>query len=62
MVFECANGALHPIAAMHVWRDKLEGGVPLKDDGFFISKLALLSRIWRSMESPRATKQVMIAL
>ncbi len=37
MVLERANGALHPIAAMHVWRDKLEGGVPLEGDCFFIS-------------------------
>ncbi len=37
MVLECVNGTLHPIAAMHVWRDKLEGGVPLEGDCFFIS-------------------------
>ncbi len=36
MVFECANGTYCPIASMHVWRDKLEGGVPLEDDCFFI--------------------------
>ncbi len=36
MVLECANGVLRPIAAVHVWRDKLEGGIPLKGDGFFI--------------------------
>ncbi len=37
MVLEHANGALRPIAAMHVCRDKLEGGVPLEGDIFFIS-------------------------
>ncbi len=37
MVLERANGALHPIVAIHVWRDQLEGGVPLKVDCFFIS-------------------------
>ncbi len=36
MILECANGVLCPIAAMHVWRDKLEGGVPLEGDCFFI--------------------------
>ncbi len=38
VVLEPANEALCPIAAMHVWRDKLEGGVPLEDDCFFISR------------------------
>jgi hypothetical protein len=38
VVLECANGALYPIAAMHVWRDKLEGGVPLGDGCFFTSR------------------------
>ncbi len=37
VVLEYANGALCPIAVMHVWRDHLEGGVLLKSDGFFIS-------------------------
>jgi hypothetical protein len=36
VVLECANGVLCPIAAMHVWRDQLKGGIPLKGDGFFI--------------------------
>ncbi len=36
MILERVNGALHPIAAMHVWRDKLEGGIPLEGDCFFI--------------------------
>ncbi len=38
MDLERANGVFHPIAAMHIWRDKLEGGVPLEGDCFFISK------------------------
>jgi hypothetical protein len=38
VVLECANGMLHLIAAMHVWRDQLEGGVPLKGNCFFISR------------------------
>ncbi len=37
VVFECVNGALHLIAAKRVWRDKMEGGVPLEGDCFFIS-------------------------
>jgi hypothetical protein len=37
MVLEHANCALRPIAAMHVWRDKLEGGILIKSDCFFIS-------------------------
>ncbi len=37
VVLECANGALCPIAAIHVWRDELEGGIPLEGDCFFIS-------------------------
>ncbi len=38
VVLERANGMLHPIAAMHVWRDELEVGIPLEGDGFFISR------------------------
>ncbi len=37
MVLKHANGALCLIVAMHVWRDELEGGVPLESDCFFIS-------------------------
>ncbi len=37
VVLKHANGALCLIVAMHVWRDKLEGGVPLESDCFFIS-------------------------
>ncbi len=36
MILERVNGALCLIVAMHVWRDKLEGGIPLEGDGFFI--------------------------
>ncbi len=35
MILEHANGAFHPIAAMHVWRDKLESDVPVEGDCFF---------------------------
>ncbi len=38
VVFERANGPFCPIAAMHVWRDELEGGIPLEGDCFFISR------------------------
>ncbi len=38
MILERANGVLHPIATMHVWRDELEGGVPLEGDCFFIGR------------------------
>ncbi len=36
MILERANGAFCPIVAMHVWRDKLESGVPFEGDCFFI--------------------------
>jgi hypothetical protein len=36
VILERVNGALRPIAAMHVWRDKLEGGILLEGDCFFI--------------------------
>ncbi len=36
MILERVNGALCSIAVMHVWRDELEGGVPLEGDCFFI--------------------------
>ncbi len=35
MILECANGAFCLIAAMHVWKDKLESGVTFKGDCFF---------------------------
>ncbi len=37
VVLESANGAFHPIAAIHVWRYKLEGGIPLEGGCFFIN-------------------------
>ncbi len=37
VVLECVNGMLHLIAAIHVWRDKLKGGIPHEGDCFFIS-------------------------
>ncbi len=37
MVLERVNGTFCQIAVMHVWRDKLEGGIPLEGDCFFIS-------------------------
>ncbi len=36
MILECANWAFHLIAAMHVWRHKLESGIPFEGDWFFI--------------------------
>ena len=38
VALERANGALRPIVEMHVWRDKLKGGIPLESDCFFISR------------------------
>ena len=38
MVLEGANGPLCPIAAMHVRQNKLEGGLPLEDDSFFVGR------------------------
>ncbi len=36
MILERANGKFRPIAAMHVWRNELESGIPLEGDCFFI--------------------------
>jgi hypothetical protein len=36
VILERANGALHLIVLMHVWRGELEGGVKLEGDCFFI--------------------------
>ncbi len=38
MVLEGVNGALCPIAAMHVRGNKLEGGFPLESDGLLVSR------------------------
>jgi hypothetical protein len=38
VVLEGANGPFCPIAAMHVRRNKLEGGLPLEDDSFFVGR------------------------
>ena len=38
MVLEGANGALRPIATMHVRGDELECSVPLEGYGFFVSR------------------------
>ncbi len=37
VIIERANGTIPLIAVMHVWRDKLEGGVPFEGDFLFIS-------------------------
>ncbi len=42
MVLEGVNGALCPIVAMHVGGDKLEGGIPLENDGFFVSRACFI--------------------
>jgi hypothetical protein len=36
VVLEGANGPLCPIAAMHVRGNKLDGGLPLEGDSFFV--------------------------
>jgi len=38
VVLEGANGLLCPIAAMHVRGNKLEGGIPLEGDGYFVGQ------------------------
>ncbi len=38
MILECANGTFCLIAAIHVWRDKLEGGVPFEGDCFLLAQ------------------------
>jgi hypothetical protein len=57
VVLECENGALRPIAAMHVWRDQLEGGVPLKGDCLFISRAGFVIQDLEINKSPRAAKK-----
>jgi hypothetical protein len=42
MVLEGANGALSPIAAMHVRGNKLEGGFPLESDGLLVSRTGFI--------------------
>ncbi len=42
VVLECVNGALCPIAAMHAWRDELEGDIPLEGDCLFVSKAGFI--------------------
>ena len=44
MVLEGANGLLRPIAAMHVRGNKLEGGLPLEDDSFFVGLAGFVIR------------------
>ncbi len=38
VVLERENGTFYLIVAIHVWRDELEGGIPLEGDCFFISR------------------------
>ena len=42
VVLEGANGPFCPIAAMHVRRNKLEGGLPLEDDSFFVGRAGFI--------------------
>ena len=42
VVLEGVNGALCPIAVMHVMGNELEGGIPLEGDGFFVSRAGFL--------------------
>ncbi len=42
MILQRANGVFCPIAAMHVWRDKLESGIPLEGDCFFIVRAGFI--------------------
>ncbi len=63
MVLEHANGVFGLIVAMHDWRDKLEGGVPLEGDCFLICGAGfVIQDLEINGESPRATKRVMIVL
>ncbi len=42
MVLERANSAFSPVLAMHIWWDKLEFGIPLEGDGFFLCRTGLI--------------------
>ncbi len=44
MILECVNGAFRTIVVMHVWRDKLESGVPFEGDRFFIGGAGFVFR------------------
>ncbi len=52
VVFEHANDMLCPIAAMHVWMDKLEGGIPFEGDCFFISRAGFVIQDLEINEEP----------
>ncbi len=42
VVLERANSTFSPVLAMHFWWDKLEFGVPLEGDGFFVCRNGLI--------------------
>ncbi len=42
VVLERANSAFSPVSMMHIWWDKLEVGVPLEGDGFFVCHAGLI--------------------
>ena len=56
VVLEGVNGSLCPIAAMHVRGNKLEGGIPLEGDGFFVRQVGFIypgsGDQWRDLGLP----------
>ncbi len=43
VVLEHADCALSPVLAMHIWWDKIEFGVPLEGDGFFVCRAGIFA-------------------
>jgi hypothetical protein len=42
VVLEHVNSVFGPVLAMHIWWDKLEVGIPLEGDGFFVCRAGLI--------------------
>jgi hypothetical protein len=42
VVLECANSMFSPVLAIHIWWDKLEFGIPLESNGFFVCHAGLV--------------------
>jgi hypothetical protein len=61
-VLERANSSFSPVAVMHIWRDKLELGVPLEGDGFLACRTGLVVEDLEVSERPLAVKHNIMAL
>jgi hypothetical protein len=59
---ERANSTLSLVLAMHIRRDKLEFGVPLKGDGFFVCHAGLVVENLEINQKTLAARHVIMAL